>query len=643
MKNRYPGTCCDCGTSVPAQSGECLKEDGVWLVFCEGCAPEQSKPAPVARELTGDGRVITPYEPENLTLLRSFPGARWVKGNKCWKVSTDDADLPRVIEIAQTLGLKIDPDLLARAETKTEQAVIAAQDERLFPYQVIGVDRLSRQERFLLGDEMGLGKTIQVCVAIRGRDWPVMVVCPNSLKYNWANEIGVWAPEYRTSILSGRKGMRWPEPGEVVIINYDILSELEDAPKELLVVFDEAQYFKNAGKRGTTRAKRSKKLSAQATRVWALTGTPLMNRPMDLWGVLSVIGIERTVFGGWKTFLKLFGAYKNQWGGLEFHKPTTEVPERLRRACLRRLRKDVLPDLPDKMFQTIEVNHLNGKLIAKLDSLMDEFMDCGELPPFTMFSEIRAELAESRVPAVLEIVSSYEENEEPLLVFSAHRAPIDALDEREGWATITGDTPIEHRQEIVEQFQGGQLKGVGLTIAAGGTGLTLTRASHLLFVDLDWTPALNAQAEDRACRIGQTAKKVLVKRMVSPHPLDLHIHNLLAQKTAMSYAAIDAHASAVVPAPKPVPEKPKRKSVSAPKGPSKEFIRAAHDAVKILADVCDRAESQDGQGFNKYDAKFGHELAYLDTLTPRQALAAAKMVRKYQRQLPANIKAILWP
>ena len=140
---------------------------------------------------------------------------------------------------------------------------------------------------------------------------------------------------------------------------------------------------------------------------------------------------------------------------------------------------------------------------------------------------------------MLEYIENAEEQEVPLVIFSAHLAPLDALLGREGWAVITGCASPEKRQEIVRAFQAGQLKGVGVSIKAGGAGITLTKAWKALFVDLDWTPASNWQAEDRLARIGQESNKVEIARMVSDHPLDLHIHNILVEKILVINSAID--------------------------------------------------------------------------------------------------------
>ena len=553
MTNRYPGNCRTCRATVNQGAGFVQKEGGSWLTYCREHAPEQIAPAATqTRKLLADGRVVIGYEPDNLPLLRSLPGYRNVKDSAGrWQMScsTGQATLPRVLEIADKLSLEVAPEL-REACRQTEQAAAVAHDPRLYPFQVQGVDHVARRPRSLLADDMGLGKTVQaLCSLPQDASAAVMVICSNSLKYNWVSEAGKWAPGYQAAVLSGKGGFRWPAPGELLAVNYDILPDVESVPAGITVIADEIQYAKNYKAK---RSQRVAKICGGAAKVIALTGTPLMNQPFDLWGILNATGMAREVFGNFGTFLRLFGAEKDRWGGYSFQRPGPEVAERLRRVMVRRLRAEVLPDLPGKVHSEIVVNGVPAALARKLDRLAEEWDDilaAGELPPFEEFSAVRAELAASRVPAVLELAETYEESETPLVVFSAHRAPVDELGQREGWACITGDTPPQRRQEIVEAFQRGEHKGLALTIAAGGVGLTLTRAAHLVFVDLDWVPANNSQAEDRLVRIGQTASSVQITRLVSDHPLDRHVQKLLVEKIAMAAAAIEAVATIKVPEP----------------------------------------------------------------------------------------------
>jgi hypothetical protein len=158
---------------------------------------------------------------------------------------------------------------------------------------------------------------------------------------------------------------------------------------------------------------------------------------------------------------------------------------------------------------------------------------------FRHMAEARQLLAKAKIPALLEIVESFEEQEEPVIVFSDHRAPIDALASRKGWAVITGETNPADRHRIAGDFQAGQYKGIGLTIDAGAVSITLTRASNMIFVDRSYNPALNDQAEDRAVRIGQT-RGVVIQQLVADHRLDIRLQQILDQKQKIITGSVEA-------------------------------------------------------------------------------------------------------
>jgi superfamily II DNA or RNA helicase len=339
---------------------------------------------------------------------------------------------------------------------------------------------------------------------------------------------------------------------------------------------------------------------------------------------------------------------------------------------LRRTKAEVLPDLPPKRYQQIEVNGVDRALKAQLDSLWEEWQDVvagGDLPPFEEFSKVRALLAESRTEAAVEWIEPYEDAGEPVVVFSAHRAPIDTLAAREGWASITGDTPAEKRTEIVARFQAGGFKGLACTIQAAGVGLTLTRASTALFIDLDWTPAINLQAQDRLHRIGQVAESVLYVRMTSTHPLDQHVQGLIARKMAMIERAVER---LVDLDPKALKDEGKARELrerahieaerEEARGRCVEIARMQHDrlgaeapelpltaervetikeALAAMLAVCDGAIAEDGQGFNKPDAARSRWLAALGLNDEDAQRAALSMLQGYRRQLGGRFPA-LW-
>ena len=725
--NRYPGKCQSCGTKLAQGVGFAYKNGYRWFSVCASAACHRklglTPPVPEAkqeRKLTEDGYVSMPYDRDAIDLLRSLPGGRWDPTSKRWTCSLTPANLPRVIEIADTLKLDVPQilrDKLAEGTPESREALARAERRRydgkpLYPFQKKGVEFLALHDHALLADVPGLGKTIQALLALP-ENQRVLIICPACVKYNWRDEAQMWRPDYKVSICNGRSSFVLPEPGEIILINYDILPawlipnkdtkkisitpEQTLALKETTLIADECHYAKNYK---AIRSVKVKELSRLCHKVWFLSGTPLMNRPTDLYGILQSGSMN--VLGNWNKFVSLFNGYKNPFGGYVFGMPNPEVPEKMKRVMLRRLKEEVLPDLPAKTYQSIRVNEMSLALKTQLnkmalqaatnqgvevtkeediDSVVAD-LDASSLPAFSAFSAIRAKLAESRIPAMLEIVESYEDAETPLVVFSAHRKPIDELSRREGWAVITGDTKAEDRRDIVHAFQSGALKGIGLTIQAGGVGITLTRASNVLFVDLDWTPAANIQAEDRLLRIGQESN-VLVMRMSSTHPLDVHMQELIELKIALAYKALEACVKFTPIKPRPLAQEIKiieetdeelmariaaagaeadrgyflgriqqiagreaAKVNNVPEPPltpkRKEMLRGA---LAYMVSVCDGAWEKDFQGFNRPDAGIGHWIASSglrdeDEVTFR---VLERILVRYRRQLKGEFEAIWKP
>jgi SWI/SNF-related matrix-associated actin-dependent regulator 1 of chromatin subfamily A len=524
-------------------------------------------------------------------------------------------------------------------------ATLQARGLALYSYQRAGLQWLASRRGALLCDDMGLGKTIQTIVAIPDGA-RVVIVCPAVLKGNWAKELGLWRPELRTTILEGENSYRAPVAGEVVILNYNILPTTVDASSEgIILIADEAHAIKGKSQRTT----RFRALAKGAARVWLLTATPILNRPPELWCLFTNAGIAKEAFGTYEIFVRAFGGTHTGYNGaIEYHRPPTPDAARLMgRVSLRRMKSEVLADLPPKTRQEVTVD-ISAALRRKADKAL-------LLPlSFENLAEIREALARAKGEKLGELLAEYEAANEPVLVFSAHRAPIDALAKREGWAVITGSEKNAERFEIAERFQRGELKGLGITIQAGGSGLTLTRASNSIFVDSMWTPKLNEQAEDRIHRIG-TKNACLITYLVCDHPLDRRIADVCAGKTALVAATVDQVsdtpaelASAPVASELPVAspaaqrevwaqEKVERAAaIEATRREAKDD-REAHAALAIeqlTGNNSDRATIRNEVGWNRLDGEYGAELcAKLPRLTDVEWDRACKIVRKYHGQV----------
>jgi SNF2 family DNA or RNA helicase len=670
--------------------------------------------ATVKVELEGDGTIsLKPIGYfGNLwgAYIGACSGARFDAFKKC-QIATP-ANIVQIIGRLQKLEFEFEMDPRVKGLLTEKVVEIKAQVEashlrmdsidahlktrklELYPFQRKGVAWLASRQKALLADEMGLGKTVQALISIPdGRS--VIIVCPAAAKGVWLREAKIWRPEFKVNILSGRKSFRWPECGEILITNYDILpanpnpkkskrdpwAELAggkkavvlqkaNAPEQCILIADEAHKLKNPKSKQTDNFRYlSDGVRGNDGSVWILTATPLLNRPQELWSVLQAADLAREAFGSWNRFVELFEGRPGHWGGYDWGKPKPEVGPALAKVMLRRLRVEVLPDLPVKRWEDIPCE-LDRETITECDLLiekleengwdLDDILDEGQKILFEDISRIRSLLSHSKIPAMLDIVEEFEENEEPLVVFSFHRAPIDELGKREGWATITGDLTGESgrlkRDRIVADFQAGKLKGIAATIQAGGTALTLTRAANELFVDLAWTPALNSQAEDRLVRIGQT-RGVLIKRLIGNHALDRRVSELILKKQRMINDSIEAGrvrddniidvvAEKVIDFEK-LSEKasPKPSENGGNVVPGKKFRPASNQleawaaqGLSILARRDpDRAGVKNNIGFDRLWGPIGHSLAdqlkEKGGLSEKQWKVAIKICHKFNKQI----------
>lgn len=414
----------------------------------------------------------------------------------------------------------------------------------LRPYQVRGAAWLGARRSALLADEMGLGKTIQVLASIAPSEGAI-VVAPASVLGVWMSEARRWRPDLTPAIVRGRAALAaWPAPGHLTIVSYETIGKTPPAGAPagpVVLVADEAHRLKGGRKVARVaryRALREAVLAAGGRSV-ALTGTPLAARPTDLWSVLESVSPEaaREAFGSWSQFVRLMGGREGDYG-TEWTGPRDEsVPGRLARVILRRTKSECGGDLPPKAWSSRVVD-VEASDVRKAEDGIVRFSggglrDLQASVSFERMSAARAALAAAKIPAMLDVVAEYEEAETPVIVWSAHLAPLDALRSREGWAVIDGATPPERRTEIAARFQAGKLRGLACSIHAAGTGLTLTYASTAIFVDRAWNPSDNSQAEDRIHRIGQSAPVQIVDLVAEGSWLDERLAEILADKTAM--------------------------------------------------------------------------------------------------------------
>jgi SWI/SNF-related matrix-associated actin-dependent regulator 1 of chromatin subfamily A len=537
----------------------------------------------------------------------------------------------------------------------------------------------SGEDGVLIADEMGLGKTIQALGTVNKLGLEtVVVVCPASLKQNWAREARTWL----TGDLTVNVYDEGPMTADVEIVNYALLSRRDQVPEIInehgpeLLVLDESHFIKNRKAKRTNAAQ-----EIEADRRLFLTGTPIKNRPIELWQQVSELTDE---FDFWNYAKTYCGAKKTRWGwDMDGATNLGELQERLRSSVMvRRQKEDVLTDLPDKMRQVIPLaqNGMGGLVQEEREAYEEhedriaelkrrkaraEVNDDGEAyreaveklkearkVAFERIAEIRKEIAVEKAGHVIQHVNSVLESEEKVVVFAHHKDVIARLQDEFGEraVSLTGDTPQTKRQQAVDRFQEDSDTRVFIgSIHAAGTGITLTAASHVVFAEIDWTPSVNRQCEDRCHRIGQD-DTVHVQYLVVNESLEARI----AQKNVRKQKNIDAAMNEdfddgfyeadevdldIVPsgADEELNESvasSTREEITETTDEEKEAILKG---VKTLSAYCDGARSLDGMGFNKADTEFGHSLAGYESLTDKQAHYARKLVRKYQRQLDDGV------
>lgn len=533
--------------------------------------------------------IKSPYEHKDLCkkVQQKF-GGRWNAKKKMWTfpLQTDVVDYAEAIwnkegqRIERTERLN---EWFAK-EKKQKQEMLAAQKDKIEPeelnthlaetlydFQRTGTHWLSKAKGAILADDMGLGKTIQTLAALDEKgDFPALVICPASVKENWANEVRQWLPDKSFTIVDGGAEKRLEalnEDVDIYISNYAQLREKTRRKengdwKEIdnpvyqkmlnkgwkVVVFDEAHKIKN---RKSQQTKGAYRLIKKAEKVFHLTGTPIQNAPQEIWSLLH--SMEPKKFSSFWRFVERYcNVYDNGWG-MEIGdvKNPKEFRETLKPYMLRRMKEEVIEDMPDLTVQKqwVELSGKQKKIYDQMEKRMVAELSEAErivapviIAKITRLKQIAVspsllseeeEFQSAKIDALMEILEGA--GEQKIVVFSQFRKAIELVEEKikeEGveYGILHGGISQKERQEQIDKFQNNKDCKVFLaTIKAGGLGINLTAGSIAVFLDKDWTPANNSQAVDRLHRIGQE-KNVTVIELLAKNTIEQYIENLLDKK-----------------------------------------------------------------------------------------------------------------
>jgi SWI/SNF-related matrix-associated actin-dependent regulator 1 of chromatin subfamily A len=518
-----------------------------------------------AREWKGEIAIVFPYSYDTLLKVKSLDKRKY-HGEGTTKYWTCPLSVEAILKLKEW-GFELDGSLakyvienieVPAPHSNTVKKPVQIDDiglkRNLFPYQKEGVQFVdSRNGRALIADEMGLGKTIQALayLQLHSEIRPALIVCPASLKLNWAKEIvETMTVKTRTQILEGRSTHKIH--GEIVIINYDLLPYWLEALKLAkfeIIIADECHYFKSSSAK---RTKAIKLLAKGVPHFIALSGTPIVNRPIEIYNALSIIN-SKSIPGFWDYAKRYCGAKNNGFGWdftgatntEELHKILTES------VMIRRKKADVLKDLPNKMYSFVPMTLDNWEEYGRIEDDVISYLreakgdkaadSASNAEIITQIEYLKQAAVKGKLKAVLEWVEDFLESGEKLVMFATHSFVINALMER--FATVSvkidGSMNSTRKQEAVNAFQTlPSIKLIVANIQAGGVGHTLTAASNVGFIEYPWTPGELKQAEDRLHRITQKYT-VNVHFLMVLGTIEEKIAILLDKKTKVLDAVLD--------------------------------------------------------------------------------------------------------
>jgi SNF2 family DNA or RNA helicase len=435
---------------------------------------------------------------------------------------------------------------------------------RLMGHQVEGIEFLTTRRAGLLAFEQGLGKTLVAIEAFtrlqaEGLVDLMLVLCPNSLKRTWANELEQFAPQLKAVIVIGGRQARREQLAQtdatVVLINYETARNEITAIRALLqrrraaLVLDESHYIKNHRSLNCTAAEHFAPL---ATYRWLLTGTPVTNSPVDIYPQLCVVAAGQP--------LGSYAAFEAKYARRE---PTTDelraLSVRVQPYLLRRTKRECL-DLPEKTFLDVYVplppwqrklyNAMRDELAHEVEQMSAE--EFHRFIPTAMVKLLRLSQVASNpallIPDEMRVPAKFTEldrilddlvagNDEKVILWCYYVNTIKALEARfarYGVASIYGETDVDDRQRLASRFQTDpSLKILIANPAAAATGFTLTAASYTIYESLSWRYDLYAQSQDRNHRIGQR-NPVTYIRLLAEDTIEDAIVDALARKTRVA-------------------------------------------------------------------------------------------------------------
>ncbi|MFH4975848.1 hypothetical protein AB6A40_002557 [Gnathostoma spinigerum] len=504
-----------------------------------------------------------PFSSRFVDLLKSIPSRKYDPSTRLWSISFLDLEqFEQEVKKLKDLHVSLDsiPANVAKLfinSNETSKSIKYKIDDgaideslvsALLPYQRKGVlYGIERRGRLLLADEMGLGKSIQALGIARyfKVDWPLLIVCPSSVKFAWRNEIQRFLPAVANIIVIEKGSEILPverSSKTAVIMSYDLMVTKRAELLEYvfhIIIFDESHLIKDCQ---AQRTKVATEIARKAQRTILLSGTPALSRPAELYSQIRIV--DPKIFPNFRDFAIRY--CDGRQGRFAFEAKGCTNSDELgwiltNSVMIRRLKKDVLHDIPIKKQEVIFLT--DSAISANISSLRNaknayaaaKDSETRHACLVEWYAETGFAKAQSVAKHILDSFFYEGAPKRKLLVFAHHQVMLDSLAMvmiKKGIRSIRidGSTPSRHREEQCKLFQENENIVVAiLSLTAAGVGITLTAATVVVFAELHWNPGTLKQAEDRAHRVGQTAD-VCVQYLVAQGTADDVMWPLIQKK-----------------------------------------------------------------------------------------------------------------
>lgn len=525
-------------------------------------------------------KVTFSFNNEDLTRVRSIANRQYNPEGKYWIIPLTMENMKQLRE----WGFVFQPDLLdyvKKQEQKQQQVIhqdlcIPGLKGALRDFQKVCVAFCDQRDGNVLNaDDMGLGKTIETLawLQLHPELRPAIIVCPASAKLNWAREANKWMKSPKVQMLSGRTPeIIFHDTAEIVIVNYTILpnsyepyvdaqgrKKKREIPRTgwvdylinfqpKVLILDEAQAIKNNTANQTLAVK---KLAKSTPKCIALTGTPIDNRPMDIYNIWSIVD-PASCPTYWHFAMTYCGA-KNNGFGWDFSgfSNLPQLHERMKHFMIRRMKRDVMTELPEKTRTVVPMELDNFREYKAAEDDFIKFIHqtkgkaaaekASHAEQLAKISALKQLAIKGKMKQVFDWIEDYLDSGNKLVVFAYHAFIIDMLMNKfkDIAVKLDGSTPEKKRMESVDAFQTNPKVRLFVgNIIAAGTVITLTAASDTATIELMWGPGKHDQAEDRTCRIGQK-NAVTAYYLLAAGTIEERIARIIDEKRKIVNAAVD--------------------------------------------------------------------------------------------------------